>query len=132
MRALPPGHGFTVPENLFRKITDEERADWQTRFSGVRGFRRNRWLAGRYSADARNCGSEGDSFGVWCRHRTRVAANEGVPEMPVVLPSRSTPIRSYSAIALFLVVYVGVLFVIFAPRDMIAVESGVAFYGAED
>jgi len=98
----------------------------------VASFRRNRWLAGRYSADARNCGSEGDSFGVWCRHRTRVAANEGVPEMPVVLPSRSTPIRSYSAIALFLVVYVGVLFVIFAPRDMIAVESGVAFYGAED
>lgn len=52
--------------------------------------------------------------------------------MPVVLPSSSTPIRTYSAIALFLVVYVGVLFVIFAPRDMIAVESGVAFYGAED
>jgi methionyl-tRNA synthetase len=25
-----------VPENLFRKITDEERTDWQTRFSGVR------------------------------------------------------------------------------------------------
>jgi methionyl-tRNA synthetase len=36
MRTLPAGHGFTVPENLFRKITDEERADWQTRFSGVR------------------------------------------------------------------------------------------------
>jgi methionyl-tRNA synthetase len=25
-----------VPENLFRKITDEERVDWQQRFSGVR------------------------------------------------------------------------------------------------
>jgi methionyl-tRNA synthetase len=25
-----------VPENLFRKITDEERADWQARFSGLR------------------------------------------------------------------------------------------------
>jgi methionyl-tRNA synthetase len=37
MRTLPGGHGFSVPENLFRKITDEERADWQTRFSGVRG-----------------------------------------------------------------------------------------------
>jgi methionyl-tRNA synthetase len=37
LRALPPGHAFTVPENLFRKITDEERADWQQRFSGVRG-----------------------------------------------------------------------------------------------
>ena len=36
MRQLPAGHGFSVPENLFRKITDEERADWQTRFSGVR------------------------------------------------------------------------------------------------
>jgi methionyl-tRNA synthetase len=36
MRALPAGHGFSVPENLFRKITDEERADWQTRFSGIR------------------------------------------------------------------------------------------------
>ncbi len=34
---LPPGHGFAVPENLFRKITDEERADWQARFAGVRG-----------------------------------------------------------------------------------------------
>jgi methionyl-tRNA synthetase len=36
MRMLPAGHGFEVPENLFRKITDEERADWQARFSGVR------------------------------------------------------------------------------------------------
>ncbi|MCF1708849.1 methionine--tRNA ligase [Tabrizicola sp. J26] len=36
LRALPAGHGFSVPENLFRKITDEERADWQTRFAGVR------------------------------------------------------------------------------------------------
>ncbi len=31
-----PGHGFAVPENLFRKITDEERADWQVRFAGKR------------------------------------------------------------------------------------------------
>jgi methionyl-tRNA synthetase len=36
MRALPAGHGFSVPENLFRKITDEERADWQEKFAGVR------------------------------------------------------------------------------------------------
>jgi methionyl-tRNA synthetase len=36
MRTLPAGHAFTVPENLFRKITDEERSDWQTRFSGIR------------------------------------------------------------------------------------------------
>ena len=34
--ALPAGHAFTVPENLFRKITDEERSDWQQRFSGIR------------------------------------------------------------------------------------------------
>ena len=36
MRVLQPGQPFTVPENLFRKITDEERVDWQARFSGVR------------------------------------------------------------------------------------------------
>ena len=36
MRTLPAGQAFTVPENLFRKITDDERADWQARFSGVR------------------------------------------------------------------------------------------------
>jgi methionyl-tRNA synthetase len=33
---LPAGHSFAVPENLFRKITDEERADWQGRFAGIR------------------------------------------------------------------------------------------------
>ena len=36
LAALPAGHAFTVPEVAFRKITDEERADWQARFSGVR------------------------------------------------------------------------------------------------
>jgi methionyl-tRNA synthetase len=36
LAALPAGHAFTVPENLFRKITDEERADWQQRFAGIR------------------------------------------------------------------------------------------------
>ncbi len=36
LRTLAPGHAFTVPDNLFRKITDEERAEWQQRFSGVR------------------------------------------------------------------------------------------------
>jgi methionyl-tRNA synthetase len=36
MRALPAGQAFSVPENLFRKITDEERAAWQTRFAGTR------------------------------------------------------------------------------------------------
>ena len=36
LTALPAGHAFEVPENLFRKITDEEREDWANRFSGVR------------------------------------------------------------------------------------------------
>ncbi|MGR3455102.1 methionine--tRNA ligase [Pseudooceanicola sp.] len=35
--ALPAGAGFTVPENLFAKITDEQREDWQSRFAGTRG-----------------------------------------------------------------------------------------------
>jgi methionyl-tRNA synthetase len=33
---LAPGHGFSVPENLFGKITDEQRDEWQARFAGVR------------------------------------------------------------------------------------------------
>jgi methionyl-tRNA synthetase len=37
LTALPAGHPFTLPDNLFRKIADEEREDWQKRFSGVRG-----------------------------------------------------------------------------------------------
>lgn len=37
LTAMAPGHAFTVPENLFAKITDEQRDDWQQRFSGVRG-----------------------------------------------------------------------------------------------
>ena len=36
VRTLPAGHAFAVPENLFHKITDEERADWQARFAGIR------------------------------------------------------------------------------------------------
>jgi methionyl-tRNA synthetase len=36
LSALPPGHAFTVPDVLFRKITDEERADWQQSFAGRR------------------------------------------------------------------------------------------------
>jgi methionyl-tRNA synthetase len=36
LAALPPGHAFTTPEVLFAKITDEQRADWATRFAGVR------------------------------------------------------------------------------------------------
>ncbi len=36
LQVLKPGHAFTVPENSFRKITDEERADWAARFAGQR------------------------------------------------------------------------------------------------
>jgi methionyl-tRNA synthetase len=37
LNALPVGHAFEVPEVLFRKITDDERVEWQERFAGVRG-----------------------------------------------------------------------------------------------
>jgi methionyl-tRNA synthetase len=37
LQALPGGHAFEVPENLFRKITDDEREAWQARFAGGRG-----------------------------------------------------------------------------------------------
>ena len=37
LTALPVGHAFATPEVLFRKISDEEREDWQKRFSGIRG-----------------------------------------------------------------------------------------------
>ncbi|MBR3371448.1 MAG: methionine--tRNA ligase [Rhodobacteraceae bacterium] len=33
---LDAGHGFSVPEVLFTKITDENRADWEARFAGQR------------------------------------------------------------------------------------------------
>ncbi|MFN3525235.1 MAG: methionine--tRNA ligase, partial [Paracoccus sp. (in: a-proteobacteria)] len=36
LSALPPGHAFTVPEVLFAKISDEDRAEWAERFKGVR------------------------------------------------------------------------------------------------
>ncbi|HEY0275577.1 MAG TPA: methionine--tRNA ligase [Paenirhodobacter sp.] len=36
LTALPAGHAFETPDVLFRKIADEEREDWQKRFSGVR------------------------------------------------------------------------------------------------
>ncbi|MFO6465600.1 methionine--tRNA ligase [Jannaschia sp. KMU-145] len=36
MGVLPPGHGFTVPDVLFAKITDEQREDWAARFAGTR------------------------------------------------------------------------------------------------
>ncbi len=33
---LAPGHAFDVPDVLFAKITDDDREDWQDRFSGQR------------------------------------------------------------------------------------------------
>jgi methionyl-tRNA synthetase len=36
LRALPPGHDFTVPEVLFAKIQDEDREAWAERFAGTR------------------------------------------------------------------------------------------------
>ena len=36
LTALPPGHAFTVPEVLFAKITDDQRAEWAERFAGAR------------------------------------------------------------------------------------------------
>jgi methionyl-tRNA synthetase len=36
LATLAPGHPFETPEVLFAKIADEDREDWQKRFSGVR------------------------------------------------------------------------------------------------
>lgn len=50
--------------------------------------------------------------------------------MPDVLPSRPRTIRTYAAVALFLAVYLGVLILVFAPKDMMGVQTGAVF--AED
>ncbi|WP_422026278.1 methionine--tRNA ligase [Roseovarius sp.] len=36
LATLPEGHGFTVPDVLFAKITEDQREDWSTRFAGTR------------------------------------------------------------------------------------------------
>ena len=36
LTTLPAGHDFDVPQVTFRKITDDEREEWQTRFAGKR------------------------------------------------------------------------------------------------
>ncbi len=43
--------------------------------------------------------------------------------MTHVLPSRTRPARTYAAVALFLAVYAGVLVFVFAPKDLISVQS---------
>jgi hypothetical protein len=48
-----------------------------------------------------------------------------------ILPSRTRPTRTYAAIALFIVVYLGVLGVVIAPKDMITVQTGAVFMGNE-
>lgn len=52
--------------------------------------------------------------------------------MPEILPTRATPTRAYGAIALFIVVYMVVLAVIFLPREMISAQTGAVFYGADN
>jgi cbb3-type cytochrome oxidase subunit 3 len=51
--------------------------------------------------------------------------------MPHVLPSRTRPARNYAAVAAFLVVYLGVLVFVFAPKDMIAVQSPTALLATD-
>lgn len=36
LSALPEGHGFSVPDVLFAKISDEDRESWQEKFAGAR------------------------------------------------------------------------------------------------
>lgn len=36
LNVLPAGHAFDVPDNLFRKITDDEREEWAVQFAGTR------------------------------------------------------------------------------------------------
>ena len=35
--SLAPGHAFSVPDNLFDKITDEARKGWEAQFAGQQG-----------------------------------------------------------------------------------------------
>jgi len=50
--------------------------------------------------------------------------------MPDVLPPTAKQTRNLAAVALFVIVYLGVLTLVLAPRDLIAVNSGAVF--AED
>lgn len=47
--------------------------------------------------------------------------------MTQVLPPRGRSIRTYAAVLVFLAVYLGVLAVVLAPKDMIGVQTGAIF-----
>jgi hypothetical protein len=51
--------------------------------------------------------------------------------MTQILPSRTRPARTYAAVALFLAVYAGVLVFVFAPKDMISVQSPAALVASD-
>ena len=51
--------------------------------------------------------------------------------MTHVLQSRSPPFRTYAALALFLDVYGGVLVFVFAPKDLISVQSPTAIVASD-
>lgn len=51
--------------------------------------------------------------------------------MTHVLQSRSRPFRTYAAVALFLAVYGGVLVFVFAPKDLISVQSPTAIVASD-
>jgi methionyl-tRNA synthetase len=36
LTSMAAGHSFTVPDNLFAKVTDEQRDEWKERFAGTR------------------------------------------------------------------------------------------------
>lgn len=51
--------------------------------------------------------------------------------MTQTLPARSLPLQTYSALAVFIVVYLGVLLVVLAPREMIAAQPGSVLQDAD-
>ena len=51
--------------------------------------------------------------------------------MTQVLQSRARPVRTYAAVALFLAVYGGVLVFVFAPKDLISVQSPTALIASD-
>lgn len=47
------------------------------------------------------------------------------------LPSRAKSIRTFASVLVFLAVYIGVLVVVFAPKDMISAQTGAIFAGSD-